>query len=310
MNSNEIRGILRFIGVCAFLYVAAFIVLTRWNTPKGPMAYRTTDYYKFKGGSSLQRFTEFDRSKRYDAVIIGSSHAYRGYDPGVFASHGHAAFNLGSSAQTPINTYWLVRELLDSSNAPLLIMDVYEPMFKNSGLESTADLALNQPSSVAAVGMVLSLGDLRGLNFLALRFLSPTNTVYPTDSQYSGLGFVPHMDSVKVEALLPANGSMEFNRAQQRAFEATVALCRERGITLVIASHFARRNRRGTSHEALVRYVQHVTSETGIPYLDFTGVPGINDKYWFYDESHLNLAGARIFTEQLVDSLESLGYFR
>ncbi|HRP80476.1 MAG TPA: hypothetical protein PLY76_01105, partial [Flavobacteriales bacterium] len=90
--------------------------------------------------------------------------------------------------------------------------------------------------------------------------------------------------------------------------QACVKLCRERGIRLVVAQHQARQGTNRVRHEAFAAYIRSELAGTGIPFLDFAFAPGLNDLDHFADHNHLNAAGAHIFTEQLVDSLESLGY--
>lgn len=291
------------------LYAGAVAFLGRF--PKGkPLIYRTADYYNWPGGDSWTRYREFNPNQHYDVVIIGSSHAYRGYNPFVFTGRGLAAFNLGSSAQAPLNTYWLVKEFLDSANTGLLIFDIYEGVMQGTGLESTADLTQNQPSDAAAAGMAWSLHDLRGMNMVALRLLAQNSTPFYTDTAYAGLGFVSNPDSVKTDAPPPPQKPVMLAPCMQDFLEQTLALCRERGIPVVISSHYARRDRRGSAHGTLFRYLAQISRSTGVPYLDFTDAPGIEDRNWFEDNSHLNTTGARIFTEQLADTLETLGYLK
>lgn len=301
--------ILLFIGTVLVLYLAAVWGMCHLPVQGKPLIYRTGDYYNWPGGDTWQRFHEYDPKVRRDVVIIGSSHAYRGYDPSVFTQRGLSAFNLGSSAQSPLNSYFLIDHYLDSTNCPLLILDVYEGSMASSGLESTADLTQNQPNDAAALGMAWSLHDLRGLNMMALRMLGRREVPYYTAPDYQGLGYCPMPDSIKLAAGPPGKNQVLAAR-QCHFFEKIVRLCRERGIRMVVSSHFARADRRGAPHAALASYVDSVLAGTGIPYLDFSEAPGIEDKNWFADNTHLNAAGARIFTGQLVDSLETLGYLR
>lgn len=297
-----------FVAAAILLYAGTFIVLSRWNTGNGPMVHQIADYYKYRGGNSLQRFREFDAKAKYDAVILGSSHAYRGYDPAVFAEQGYSVFNLGSSAQTPLNSLRLANTFLDSARTPLLILDVYEGTLSNDGLESTMDLVMNLPTFGEAADMAWAMRDLRGLNALALRTLSPSRASYPADPKYMALGFAPHRDSIKTMAGAPSGKLPVLDRRQKRCFKDLLDLCQERGIKVVVSSHFARSNRRAAYHVPLATYIKHTLSGSGMPYLDFTDAPHIDDRNWFADENHLNLTGADIFTRQLVDSLESLGY--
>lgn len=306
MAALTIRGF-RFLLSAAALYFAAMLLLCHIRPRDRPLVFSTGNYYNWPGGDTWERFHEYDPSVRQDAVIIGSSHAYRGYDPAIFTERGYNVFNLGSSAQTPLNTFHLIDAFLDSTTAPLLIMDVYEGPLMNNGLESTADLTQNQPSHRAALGMVWALRDLRGLNMLALRLLNDRRTPYYTSPDYQGLGFAPMHDSAGTVAKDPSKAPAVSPR-QQEFLRKCVEACRRKGIRIVFASHYARRNMRGPYHEALARYMDSTLTGTGVPYIDLTNAPGIDDRNWFADHNHLNATGARIFTRQLVDSLEALGY--
>lgn len=299
-----------FVLLCGVIYLAAMTVMAHLPFQGKPLIFRTGDYYNWPGGDTWQRFQEFEPKQHYDVVIIGSSHAYRGYDPFVFTQLGLSVFNLGSSAQAPLNTYWIVKEYLDSTNTGLLILDTYEGVMQGTGLESTSDLTQNQPSDAAAAGMAWSLRDLRGMNMVALRLLARNSSPFYTDTAYAGLGFVPQPDSVKTDAPPPPKKPVVLAPRMQYFLDQTLALCRARGIPVVISSHYARRDRRGSAHEVLARYLAQISRCTGVPYLDFTDAPGIEDRNWFLDNNHLNATGARIFTEQLADTLEVLGYLK
>ena len=304
-----LKRVFLFAVFTALLYLAGVVFMAYVPIKGRPLIFRTGDYYNWPGGDTWERFHEFDKNTRWDAVIIGSSHAYRSYDPAIFAQHGHHVFNLGSSAQTPLNSYQLIKHYLDSTNCQLLIFDVFENSFQNTGLESTADLTQNVTDDGAALGMAWALRDLRGLNMMALRMVTKGREPYFTIPGYQGQGFLLNPDSIGSELEAPEEKRVNLPERQRHFFEACVQLCRERGIPMVVSSHYARAEWRGKSHVVLTSYMDSVLADTGIPYLDFTNSPGIEDRNWFIDHNHLNGAGARIFTEQLVDSLEVLGYF-
>ena len=306
--TSAAKRILTFLLLAAAVYIAAVAALANIKPNGSPLIYRTASYYIWPGGTTWMQFHEFAPHRRYDAVIVGSSHAYRGYDPAVFAQRGFRVFNLGSSSQTPLNSYWLIRAFLDSTNAPLVIFDAYDTAAAISGFESTMDLGQNQPSNEAAIGMAWSQRDLRMVNMLAVRFLADRSTPFSTNPEYMGSGFTPHLDSMKTDA--PPDGGVPAHLlARQKYFIGQcIDLCEERGIALVFTSHFARANLRGRFHDPMVHFMDSLHTARGIRFLDFTRLPGIDDRNWFADANHLNLAGARIFTGQLVDSLVSLGY--
>ena len=304
--ASFVKRTLQFLAITLALYVAALFALSHIKERGRAVVFRTGDYYHWPGGDTWQRFREYDPKVRQDVVIIGSSHAYRGYDPRVFTGRGLSAFNLGSSGQTPLNTLYLIEAFLDSSNTSLLVFDIYEGVLAADGLESTSDLVQNQPNTKAAVGMTWSLQDLRGLNLITQRLVGDQGTPYYTSDEYLGLGFAPSQDSVK----LPTKGTsapVAFDPRQQAFFAQCLDLCQRKGIRTVVASHYARYNMQGSYHAPTRRFIDSTLAGRGIPYLDFTEVPGIDERNWFADHNHLNATGARIFTEQLADTLEALG---
>ena len=123
-------------------------------------------------------------------------------------------------------------------------------------------------------------------------------------------GFEAIPDSVE-KALSPQHDSTLHLLDRQREFlAACVRLCQVRGIRLVVVQHYARRGTNTVRHAAFAAFIHSTLKGTGIPFLDYTFAPGINDLDHFADHNHLNAAGAKIFTGHLVDSLEALGYLR
>src|SRR5262245_26702081 len=99
-----LRSGLLFAATVVVLYLAGMWLLTHVRLFGRPAIYRTGDYYKWHGGQSVPQWQEFDQKEHYDVLVLGSSHAYRGYDPEHFAKRGLRMFNLGSTAQTPMNS--------------------------------------------------------------------------------------------------------------------------------------------------------------------------------------------------------------
>ncbi len=301
-------SLVRFAVMAAVLYAAAMLVMSHMTWRERPLIFRTGDYYNWPGGASWTRFHEFDQGQRYDAIIIGSSHAYRGYDPQIFARHGFRAYNLGSNAQTPLNSFPIIDHYLDSLRCPLLIFDVYEGTFTNSGLESTADLTQNITSGAAALEMAWNLRDLRGLNMMALRWCTPDREPFYLAPHPVRSGFLAMPDTMDKPMTPVLDSAIAIEPRQRDFFAKCVQLCRERGIRMAVSQHQARKGTNPDRHATFARCINDALDRTGIPFLDFTFAPGMDDRTNFADNNHLNAAGAQIFTEQLVDSLKKLGY--
>ena len=59
--------------------------------------------------------------KNVDILILGSSHSYLGIDTRTFNNIGYSAFNLGTTAQTPIQTELLLNRYLNSINPKIIV---------------------------------------------------------------------------------------------------------------------------------------------------------------------------------------------
>ena len=108
--------------------------------------------YKSGGaGHSLNRFDEVKNKENVDILFLGSSHTYRGFDNRIFnnaSANGFTSFNLGSSAQTPIQTEVLLNRYLNQLNPKIAIYEVYPITFTLDGIESAMDLISNDQNGI------------------------------------------------------------------------------------------------------------------------------------------------------------------
>lgn len=294
----------------ALTYAAAMLVLCRVEVGGAPLIHRTGDYFKLKGGNSYRKFREFRPDSVYDVVFIGSSHAYRGYDPRIFTQHGWSAFNLGTSGQGPLNTYHIVRTHLNARNTRLLLIDVYEGAMERDGLESTADLTMNLVDDRAAVGMALALKDPRGVNMLALRFLTRDRPPFFADSTYRSGGYSERTDRVEGRLHYVRGRPLDLNGDQVRYFERTLEHCAKAGIPVVLVNHPYPWQSDRAKHAAFNAVMGDIARRHRVPYIDFAYRHTLDDEDHFYDHNHLNQAGVERFNAALVPELEALGLLR
>ena len=77
----------------------------------------------------------YEQAENIDLLVLGSSHAYRSYDPEVLgaALPGQPeVFNFGSSAQSPLTSYCLLREVLRTHQPRLVLLDLYALVFSEN----------------------------------------------------------------------------------------------------------------------------------------------------------------------------------
>ncbi|MBL7965272.1 MAG: SGNH/GDSL hydrolase family protein [Flavobacteriales bacterium] len=295
------------LAVAAVIYAVLFTVLVKWERDGVPLVYRLGGALNQKGGNSWQKFQEYDPHAPVDLLFIGSSHAYRGYDPRIFARHGNTSFNLGTSAQSPLNTRAIIRHVVDPKAVKLLVIDVYEGAFATDGLESTADLTQNCSSDAAATEMVWHLKDPRGLNMLALRHLRRDAPAMYRDSAYVEAGFSQRTDSLKTVAHTAPMPPVQ--SAQRRHFQAMLKQCHARSMRVVLVDHPKPSTADRERHAQWAEWVRTEAEHYGIPFIDLAfdhGLP-IHDLHHFYDHNHLNQAGVELFNARLIDELERRG---
>jgi hypothetical protein len=110
-------------------------------------------------GHTLARYAEWNKSEMPDILIMGSSHAYRAWDTRILAASNIQAFNMGTTSQSPMNTYYLLKDLLKRKPTPkVLLLDVFPPLLaQKQGIESAIDLNTNLPISIHLIEMNFQL---------------------------------------------------------------------------------------------------------------------------------------------------------
>ncbi len=99
-----------------------------------------------------------------DILFLGSSHSYRTFDTRFYEAHGYSCFNLGSSNQTPRQTYVLLKEYLDSLAPYAVIFEVHPDIMNQDGIESTVDLLANAPLTCEMSKMAWGSKNMKAIN--------------------------------------------------------------------------------------------------------------------------------------------------
>ncbi|HEY0978077.1 MAG TPA: hypothetical protein VGE21_11470 [Flavobacteriales bacterium] len=301
------RSALVFGITCAVLYAVAFMLLCRVQLGNTLSIYRSAPYYSYDSGTNKMRFHAFDTAHRYDVLVLGSSHAYRGYDPALFRARGLELYNLGSSGQTPLQGRFLMEAYVDSGSTRLVIMDLYNPCFMDDGFESTSLLTRHVPSDRVAWNIGLAQRDLRALNMLMLRSVGTVEAPL-ADTAWCYSGYCPRTDSMQTPARTQRPRPFVAKSAQLEHFRHMLAHCREQRLPLVLVSHYQPSTSDRAAHLAFHDLVmQEIAPYPEVRYLDLAYAHQANDLDHFYDLNHLNQAGVDLFNAQLIDSLSALG---
>ena len=115
-------------------------------------------------GYALERFREVESYQNVDFVFLGSSHAYRTYDVRIYEEGGYSAFNLGSTGQTPLNSYFLMERYWDRLRPKVVVLDLVYRVIDRDGLECFYDLASNLSYSNEFVQMAIDINSSYAIN--------------------------------------------------------------------------------------------------------------------------------------------------
>lgn len=298
--------------IAALAYVAVFFILCKVKVGDRALVYHTSEVYNLKGGNTYRKFHEYDPALHYDVITLGSSHAYRGYDPHIFREAGISLYNLGSTAQTPINSFAILKAYITKANTGLVLLDCYENAMALDGMESTADLSQNITSDAAVLRMFTAIRDPRILNMFTIRKLMADEPAAYADSSYVEAGFSTKTDSAKGEIDYGLDLTFELGERQPEYLVKCIRYCQEQGIPIVLVTHPLPKASNRPRHDAFHAVIDSVCQVTGVEYLDYAfehGLP-LNDRDHYYDHNHFNRAGVRIYNPKLIGDLRRKGYVK
>lgn len=269
-----------------------------------PLLYTATGHVQPPGGQAWHMLHEFKGADNYDLIVIGSSHAYRGYDPRIFDAAGYHMYNLGSSNQSIMNTYVLVDNLIPEGWKGKLILDIYEETFQNESIESTANLIANSPSSAMAKQIAFTHFDVRVLNMLSARMMTKAESTYE-DYGYITKGYCNRTDTVSSDFIFPKEKEFKASDKALKYFRKLIHLLNKRGIEYVLVNcpspKVNKQAHDAFIHEAITEtFRKHKVKPA---FYDFAVDNSLLSNRHFYDETHMNQAGVNLFNALLIEKL-------
>src|SRR5258706_14607693 len=195
------------------------------------------------GGHLFTRIRDIPNFKNVDILVLGTSHAYRGFDVRILKEYGYNAFNLGSSFQTPVESLLLLEKFVDTLNPKIIIFDIYPPTFESDGVESSLDLIANYEVNKKILNMAITLNNIKTYNSLIYgyyrqSFNKDMNFKEPLDNgtdKYVSGGFV---ERKKIEFFLNKDKALNKHKwkpkkYQLNAFEKIINLAKNKNIQLI-----------------------------------------------------------------------------
>jgi hypothetical protein len=297
-----IRNSLKVLLAAFAIYVAVIFIFSNVQLIDRRMSLFFVPNLQRNGGQEMQMMRDLTSNPtKYDAIVLGSSHAYRGYDPRIFEQAWVSVFNAGTSAQNAKGSLVLYNEYL-KDRADVFILDIYDPVFELEGTESNMRLIQNVPTNAAAFALVKQEVKMYTLNALAVRLASLNVKDEAPNADYIKNGFCEKKGILY--AVEPLNDSV-FNANEEMflAFESMIKQMQSDGKRIVLCSHPLPASPGLLNyHEKFLARFSPLIQHLGVPYIDLTYYTegfGINE---FADLSHLNQQGVELYNRLLLQN--------
>jgi hypothetical protein len=263
-------------------------------------------------GSSAVRFRELARTGEVDLLFCGSSHCYRTFDTRIYAAQGLRAFNMGSTAQTPRNTYYLLQRYLPRLRPRVVVFEAYWVVFQRDGTESVLDLCGALPLNRQMVAMALSTGSPLSVHGLLLRLLDSGRRreaagIPPEDprDRYVTGGYVERVQAPvsppdRFEAPDPT-----LRADQLRYFRRILRLAHDAGAgCLVVVQPLPQEVlEQLPRRRELMAGIRRVADEEEATMIDLNDSLRLSREEYFFDDDHLNVAGVEIVNREVLREL-------
>ncbi|TXK33886.1 hypothetical protein FVR03_18170 [Pontibacter qinzhouensis] len=270
-------------------------------------------------GSTMIRVQEAAQTGAVDFLFIGSSHAYRGFDPRVFAGAGYSSFNLGTTAQSPINSYYLLQEHLPHLRPKYLVMEVYWEVLQETGAEASIDLLSNAPLNRTMAEMAVAAKDVSIFNTLVAsairRWQTPLRQITPTHNEaeetYVAGGFVSTnytKQQTNLNKLKPTEAKL--NSEQLAYLEQIIQLARQHDAIPIFVIAPVTKELKATvqNYSSFKEELLSLLKNHHAPLLDFNNGEydlNLSSKTDFYDHHHLTQTGVTKFNSFFIKTLQT-----
>jgi len=259
-------------------------------------------------GHMFSRIKELKETKDVDILFLGSSQAYRGFDPRIFDKAGYKTFNLGSSNQTPLQTELLIDRYLNQLNPKQIIFSIYPEVLEVDGIESTVDLMTNDNIKLSTCFLVAKQKNIKLTNTLIYAiyrdlFKQRNNfhePIYKENDTYIGNGFV-EKDLLYFKNTQFNESNWNFNNQQIKSLERIVKKIKKHNIELLLVqpptpkAFYDSHSNNKEFDDQMIQYAR---------YYNFNQIINLDDSLHFYDAFHMNQRGVEIFDKKLIELIQ------
>lgn len=291
-----------------FFMIYPFVIFLMGNYLPSSFLFRIN--YLNENSQTFYSLSEVVNYKDVDILILGSSHSFVGFDSRIFNKNGYSTYNLGTSAQTPLQTQVLLKRHLEKLNPRLIIYEVYPPyILANDGVQSALDLLSHTINDKNSIEMAFMVNDIKVYNTL---IYSLTRDVLPFNKLkknfiinepqkigndfYIPGGFLAKKISFFKFTIQPKE-KLIYEDKQLKAFEENIKLIKRNNIKLILV--FAPLPKSTYNSYINMDEIQCLFNKYE-NYYNFNEMLDLNDSLHFYDRDHINPIGVELFNAELI----------
>jgi len=273
-------------------------------------------------GFCLVKFRDIEKYNNVDILFLGPSHTYRGFDTRIFSENNITSFNIGSSNQSPINSYYLLKDYINKLHPDTIIYEISSETLEIDGNESSIDLISNLPFSWELVKMGLNTkNNLITVNSMISVFLNRIlhplkNEIHPTikDNKYISGGYVEFTGQTTYyeiisNPLIKPHKSIIDNQ-QLKYLKILIDFIKSKNIKLIMVSTpiTPEYKQSITNYDEIKNVIKNIAIEKNIKYIDFNDSEYFNKmelktERHFFDYTHLNKEGCKILDSFFIKNV-------
>ncbi len=302
---NFLKNIFSFIILGVVVYLAVLILWGEFmpDTLKKNISYSLGAY-----GHMYTRIREVEKYNNIDIVFMGSSHTYRGFDTRIVKEYGYESFNLGSSAQTPLQTKLLLEKYMDTLKPKTVVYEVCAGTFTNDGVEASMDMIANGKIDNKLLKMAFDLNNVKVYNSLVYgyyRQLLQRDKNFKENIKTNEDTYIP--GGYLEKKMMYNNSRRDTNVNKEKwdpkeyqltAFEKIVAMVKAKGVQLILVQAPVTKSEytKQADNDKIDTYFSSKAT-----YYNFNNLLSLSDSLHFYNNDHLNKEGVKIFNKKLFE---------
>ncbi len=259
-------------------------------------------------GHTMLRLNEAKSHEPVDVLVLGSSHAYRGFDPRIFKKHSLNIFNLGLSSQTPLQSYFLLKRYYNQLQPKMIIQEIYPLLLENDGTENNSFLLANEPIDGPLTKLAFNNFNLQNLNawiYGAFRTIFHLNDHIELPEKFGEDTYIAGGYSQKDEVPLDTSKTLIAReyiplKEQLVALDSIQQFCKSKSCQL----YFVITPVTSVEKHHILNWSRIIQQIEDIHFVhDFSRLHVLHDTLHFYDSDHLNQKGVEIFNPILINEI-------